>query len=516
MRQGLPLVAAPEGRGNADDDDAPIPDAHHDATRSTRTVVQIIASYLIVFYLLLPAFLVATALRLDVLLPIGLSPGPAGLAIVWCAVAVGAAIQIAAAGQLCLQGKGLPFSHLPPSQFVGRGLYKYVRHPIYVGYTVTFLGAATLLGSFWAVAFSTPFLLVGWIGYVSFYEESRLLTRFGKCYEQYRTSTPLLLPKAISRTISPRLAPAGRTLCRWLTVMANRTILFRHGDLIIVTYGALVALGTLIAMQHVSALLFAHGLPRGHVAAFLAGSVLAAAFFSRLAWWLDNWRTLIKQPLWGLRRVGFVSFGGLFGLIAFACVFAAIAGYPVLMVTDAIMRAVFAAYALGRLGCLTYGCCWGLPAKTYGIVYQHPEAKVIREQGAQPVCRSPNPVFSFIEGTVLFLLVNSMPYLSPPVGLITAAAFVLYPIGRSLIEFNRDRRRYLNGLFTDGHIACLVMFSAGCSLLFFVSPALDRWASQPCTRAMLVESLSVTPVALATAAVVFLVTGVHWKKVGTW
>jgi diaminopimelate decarboxylase len=116
--------------------------------------------------------------------------------------------------QLWFRGKGLPISHLPPTEFVATGVYRYLRHPIYVGYTLAFAGAAILLHSFWSLAFSTPLLLIGWTAYARFYEEPGLIARFGGRYREYRSTTAMLLPTGVSRMAGRIMRPAAVWLCR--------------------------------------------------------------------------------------------------------------------------------------------------------------------------------------------------------------------------------------------------------------------------------------------------------------
>jgi prolipoprotein diacylglyceryltransferase len=223
---------------------------------------------------------------------------------------------------------------------------------------------------------------------------------------------------------------------------------------------------------------------------------------------------VLRQPLFGLRGVGFVSFGAFAGLIFFAFIFAGIYRYSVLMIHDAVLRGAFAAAAIGRLGCLTYGCCYGAPSKKYGILYTNNDAKVIRERGMRHVLRHPTQCYSFLKNGLLFVLLNVMVYKKLPAGFITAAAFVLYPMARSFVESLRDRRRYVQDIFTDGHISCGAMFLASWILLFVISPSIDA-SPQPMTVAAFGQGLALLPLIFFLGVISFAVTSMHWKNVGT-
>ncbi len=476
----------------------------------------IIFIYLAVFWVLLPAFLFITGFRLDKLLPV--SPGDSATlsSLGWCLVLPGFLLMAYSMTRLWSRGKGLPISHLPPAEFVTIGAYRYLRHPIYVGYTATFAGAAVLLHSYWSLAFSTPLLLIGWIAYAVFYEEPVLIRRFGERYQTYIGATPLLVPKELSRVFDRAMRPLADKLSRFMDVWANRTILFQHGNFIFVSYGALIAVGTILFMLITIACLLQHGVTSSQAAIYMAGAALTTLLASHAFWWLGNQRSIIRQPLFGVRNVGFVSWGNLFGLALFSAGFAAAFNFPFLGIIDDLVRGMFAAYAIGRLGCLTYGCCYGVTTGKQGVHYVNQAAKVIRERGDCGLPRHPTQIYSFVEGMLLLVLLNLMPYWQIPVGLITAAAFLIYPIGRAFIEFVRDRKRYCHGIFTSGHLACLIMFLSGWVLLFLIPASGGKFSPAPLSIVAFRESWSLAPVVFMVGVIVFLITSFHWKRVGTW
>lgn len=298
--------------------------------------------------------------------------------------------------------------------------------------------------------------------------------------------------------------------------VADRTILYQRGSLILVSYGALVTAGALLWMIVTGACLLETGLTHGRIAFFMIGAALSALLGAHLFWWQEHLPSMLNQPLLGLRHVGFVSWGGLLGTLVFSTGFSAATGYSLLATTDAVMRGLFGGYAVGRVGCLTYGCCYGRTARRFGVRYRNPAAKVVRERGGCLSPRYPTPVYSAAVGTALFVILNAMPYYHVRAGLITAVACLLYPIGRAGVECFRDRRRYIRSLFTGGHLACLVMFLAGCVLLSVLDPPNGAPGPLPLSLNGIRRSLTSAPGMLVAGCIVFLRTSVHWKRVGTW
>ncbi len=302
----------------------------------------------------------------------------------------------------------------------------------------------------------------------------------------------------------------------FMSRLAGWTVLYRRGSFILVTFGAMVTAGAAIWMLISGGCLLGGGLSRRQTGVFFVGAALSALALSHGFWWLGHMRSMIRQPLLGLRSIGFVSWGALAGIAAYSAGFTAALGIPFLAVSDCVLRGLFAAYAVGRLGCLTYGCCYGIHARTRGVWYRSPDAKVIRERGECPSPRHPTQIYSATLGMALFLVLNVLPYFNVPAGTITATAFLLYPLGRASIEVFRDRPRYFGSLFTSGHLACLAMFVCGWMLLVALGPADHGLVPEPLSIGQMTRSLSLAPSMLLVCVIVFVTTGFHWKQVGTW
>lgn len=484
--------------------------------KSHWSALAIILLYIFIFWLFLPLFLLAVGLRLDMLAPVAMSAAAASTILGWSLIVCGFSLLAAAMGQLWFQGRGLPISHLPPSQFVANGIYKYFRHPIYLGFNAAFAGLAVLIASFWSLAFCSPLLLAGWIIYARFYEEPGLIGRFGDSYRTYMETTPMVFPKKMGRLSAVIFRPVFKTICAGLTRIASRTILFRRGRLILVTNGLFVMTGSILFVQHVTTLFLVQGVQKSHVVIFLLGTMLSGSFFGYFFWWLGHWKELVHQPLLGIKNNGFVSFGALFGLLFGSATFAWVYRYPALMITDVVVRGMFINYAIGRLGCVTYGCCWGKASTHDGILYQNPQAKVLRLTGRKQALCHPTQAFSSLEGFCLFILLNGLSLKRLPTGFLTAMIFLIYPVGRFFIEFYRERKLRFHAYFNEGHMSCAVMFVLGLALLFSLSPMITRHSPQPWNVRAFAQSLSLIPLTLLIGISVFFITGFHWKKVGTW
>lgn len=90
-------------------------------------------------------------------------------------------------------GKGTPVPIEPTKKLIYKGLYKYLRNPMYLGHLLIFLGEfllfgyLTLLGYLVLAAIAFHLLVVTW-------EEPALKKRFGTEYENYLKKVPRWFP----------------------------------------------------------------------------------------------------------------------------------------------------------------------------------------------------------------------------------------------------------------------------------------------------------------------------------
>ena len=117
--------------------------------------------------------------------------------------AAGPAALLAAFAQFAIQGRGTPAPPLPTEQLVVRGLYLYVRNPMYLAVLATITGQALML--------SRPVLLgyaavvaAAFVAFVYGYEQPTLAQRYGAQYEAYRRAVPGWWPRVPSARKNPQ------------------------------------------------------------------------------------------------------------------------------------------------------------------------------------------------------------------------------------------------------------------------------------------------------------------------
>lgn len=103
--------------------------------------------------------------------------------------------------QVWLHLRGKEYTHLP---FATPGPYRYVRHPLYVGWLLAFWCTPTMTISHLAFALGTTLYILVAIRF----EERDLVDLHGPSYAEYRNRTPMLVPSLTPKTVTQQPATA--------------------------------------------------------------------------------------------------------------------------------------------------------------------------------------------------------------------------------------------------------------------------------------------------------------------
>lgn len=99
-----------------------------------------------------------------------------------------------------IRGQGTPAPFDPPRKFVRRGLYKWVRNPMYLA-VLAMVGAEGLFLRSWHIAVYFTCLACAVHLMVVLYEENALRFKFGAMYEDYRRDVPRWFPRRPKPTL---------------------------------------------------------------------------------------------------------------------------------------------------------------------------------------------------------------------------------------------------------------------------------------------------------------------------
>lgn len=139
------------------------------------------AVYILVPYLLLGrdgAHFDIGSFRMIGLLPMGIGVS----VLLWCV------------WDFATYGRGTLAPVDPPKKLVQRGLYGFVRNPMYVGGLLVLLGEAIFFES-WHILLWMLLAAFMFRNFVVYYEEPALKKKFGESYEEYLHSVPRWIPR---------------------------------------------------------------------------------------------------------------------------------------------------------------------------------------------------------------------------------------------------------------------------------------------------------------------------------
>lgn len=131
--------------------------------------------------------------------------------------------------------------------------------------------------------------------------------------------------------------------------------------------------------------------------------------------------------------------------------------YPVLASLDALMPALFVGLAVGRLGCLLAGCCYGRPTSLpWGITY--PSAHAGHALYGD-FALHPTPVYSVIIAIGIAVVAHLMRARVRE-GVVFVFSLVAYSAARGFIEWTRGDHGDAMGALTLQQLLSMVMIAA--------------------------------------------------------
>lgn len=300
-----------------------------------------------------------------------------------------------------------------------------------------------------------------------------------------------------------------------LQSLANWTVLFRVGEYIFVTLGLFAAIGAFLGGLWASALLLGQGLPLLDVALLVGGILVGHVVFARaflLPWRLPD---LFRRPGETLHTIEFASWGGFIAIAAGLVLYAVFSGRSLLLLIDATVLGGTLTHAVARIGCLTFGCCFGRPSRSpLAVRYESPLAKAAWSAGLRGTPIHPVPLYEAALSFGLFLLLNSIALSGSREGVPAALYLVAYGTGRFLLEFLYDSPQDHIGPLLRNQWLSVLEAGAGVALLAALSTA--SGPPSPSIGEADAQTLVLLPLLAVCAAVVFLAYSLHRGSIGRW
>lgn len=252
-------------------------------------------------------------------------------------------------------------------------------------------------------------------------------------------------------------------------------ILIELGPITIYTYGLFVALGIFAGLEISIFIASAEDIPKEQarnyfyqlLIYFVLGGIIGARIFYVFLFW-EQFRNDFLA-IFKIHQGGMVSFGGLVGALAgFFLFYRKNKKFSMGKVLDWLAPGLAFGHALGRMGCLFAGCCYGKPIDTgWGIIFTHPQSLAPLNISLHPT-QLYESFFLFLVGTFLlwhFFRIKNNPQRKN--GFLFIHYLLLYSLGRFIIEFFRGDQAQI-WILSEGQIFSFLTFSGVLFLRFHI------------------------------------------------
>jgi phosphatidylglycerol:prolipoprotein diacylglycerol transferase len=250
-------------------------------------------------------------------------------------------------------------------------------------------------------------------------------------------------------------------------------ILIDFGFFQLPSYGVLLACAVIVALWTLRLRADRAGLDGPRLVDFGLWLVVWALVGAKLLLVLVELPRYLRDPaaILGTIRAGGVFLGGFVAAVVAAVVLLRRYRLPALASFDVISPSLALGHAIGRIGCLMAGCCWGAACDLpWAITYTNP---VAAENLGTPLHQSlhPFPVYSSLFNFALYGVLAVYFRRRPVAGSVFSTYLILYGIGRFLLEWTRGdaiRGFVLGGALSTSQLISIALVLSGVGLRVWI------------------------------------------------
>lgn len=209
------------------------------------------------------------------------------------------------------------------------------------------------------------------------------------------------------------------------------------GPFIVYSYGVMLALAFVTSSYLVMGQAKKEGLDTKVVFNLIFFVFISGIVGARILYILGHWDYFLQNPreIIMLQHGGLSWFGGLLSGSIFAVAYLKAKKLPILKTFDLVSPFIALAQAIGRVGCLLNGCCYGKES-AWGIYFPVHDAVLI-----------PTQVFSSLLLILIFIILRFIQDRPHRAGEIFFVYLMLYSLKRFFVEFFRgDTQFFFFGL----------------------------------------------------------------------
>jgi phosphatidylglycerol:prolipoprotein diacylglycerol transferase len=242
---------------------------------------------------------------------------------------------------------------------------------------------------------------------------------------------------------------------------------FGGHSLTIYWYGVLVAMGFLVGLWNASRRGARAGMSAEAIMdlgpGVLIGTLVGARALYVISYWPDQFATKPWWEMFMIHHGGLVYYGGLVGASLSFILYARWKKLPLWQIADVLAPGIALGQAIGRVGCLMNGCCYGKPTSQPWAIHFPPG----HETGGAGV--HPTELYESVLDFGLYIGLAWFYQRRRFDGQTFAAYLVCYAVLRSFVEtFRGDYTTWYGGFLTPGQVASACILPIGLLLYWWL------------------------------------------------
>ncbi|MFC1675267.1 prolipoprotein diacylglyceryl transferase [Candidatus Omnitrophota bacterium] len=235
-------------------------------------------------------------------------------------------------------------------------------------------------------------------------------------------------------------------------------VILRIGPFTIYSYGLMLAFAFLLSLGLAKKQAESEGLDQEVITNLFVIAFISGIIGARVLYVLQDTAYYFKFPteILMLQRGGLSWFGGLIAGVISSLVYLKRRRVAVIKVLDICIPYLALAQAVGRVGCLLNGCCYG-PLSPNGLYFKAHDAVLL-----------PTQLYSSVVLLVIFFLLRLLQKRRHRVGEVFFAYLLLYSFARFFIEFIRPEHVAFFVGYTLFQLISIAIFFFACLQLFLL------------------------------------------------
>jgi phosphatidylglycerol---prolipoprotein diacylglyceryl transferase len=171
-------------------------------------------------------------------------------------------------------------------------------------------------------------------------------------------------------------------------------------------------------------------------------AIVSGIVFARVFHIIDKWQYYMEHPGQLLNFEGLAVYGAVFGIILVIVIYSMVKKLSLWTVADMVSCGALVGMAIGRVGCLVNGCCYGLPTDLpWSVTYNNPNSYAVI---GVPI--HPTQIYHIIWNLAAFGLLWMVRKQLKPEGTLFLGYLAFYAAGDLLIRFLREGDPYMFGI----------------------------------------------------------------------